>query len=160
MDNLLVQNELIKKEADEILTKTGLLSILNLFGTAHISGSYALNLMTWRDLDIYLEAENISTSDFFRLGQKIEAVFNPIKMSFRNEILAKTKGLPNGLYWGVYLGNERLGAWKIDVWAVKPFECKRLLHYCNTIQEKLTPEKSFQILNIKSKCWQDPDYLR
>ena len=69
MDNsLLVQNDLIKKEADEILTGKRLLSILNLFGTPHISGSYALNLMTWRDLDIYLEVENISKSDFFILG--------------------------------------------------------------------------------------------
>ena len=161
MDNsLLVQNDLIKKEADEILTGKRLLSILNLFGTPHISGSYALNLMTWRDLDIYLEVENISKSDFFILGKKIEAIFNPIKMSFRNEIIGKTKGLPNGLYWGIYLGNERLGAWKIDIWAVKSFECKRLLNYCTTIQKKLTPENSFQILNIKSRCWQDPEYRR
>ena len=161
MDNsFLIQNELIKKEADEILSKKGLLSILNLFGTAHISGSYALNLMTWRDLDVYLEVENMSTTDFFLLGQKIEAIFNPIKMSFRNEIIANTKGLPHGLYWGIYLGNERSGDWKIDIWAVKPLEYERLLTYCTAIQKKLTPEKSFQILKIKSQCWQDPDYRR
>jgi hypothetical protein len=30
-------------------------------------------------------------------------------MSFRNELIAKTKGLPTGLYWGIYFGNERAG---------------------------------------------------
>ena len=104
--------------------------------------------------------ENISTSDFFSLGRKIEANFHPVKMSFRNEITGKTKGLPNGLYWGIYLGNERAGAWKIDVWAVNSFECKGLLSHCTAIQQKLTPENSFHILNIKSQCWQDPEYRR
>src|ERR1051326_8117974 len=128
--SLLAQNDLIKKEADEILHSKGLLQILNSFGTPHISGSYSLDLMTWRDLDIYLEAGNITTKDFFLLGEKIATALNPLKMSFRNEIIAKTKGLPNGLNWGIYLGNERAGAWKIDIWLVKESECIRLLNHC------------------------------
>ena len=161
MDNTpRILNELIKKEADEILTGKGLLSILNSYGLPHISGSYVLNLMTWRDLDMYLEVENITETDFFILGSKIASALKPIKMSFRNEIVGKTKGLPNGLYWGIYLGDERAGAWKIDIWAVNTTECQRLLSYCTDIQEKLTPAKSLQILNIKSQCWKDPEYRR
>src|SRR4051794_17411125 len=117
-ENLEDLNLSIKTEADEILLEKGLLNILNCFGIPHITGSYSLGLMTWRDLDVYLEVDNFSETDFFLLGSKICSVFTPIKMSFRNELLAKTKGLPSGLYWGVYLGNERAGAWKIDIWAV------------------------------------------
>jgi hypothetical protein len=155
-NSLLNLNSLIEKEAGEILYEKGLLNILNLFGKPHISGSYALDLMTWRDLDIYLEVENISETDLFVLGEKIATVFKPAKMHFRNELIAKTSGLPAGLYWGIYLGNELEGAWKIDVWAVKPAECKRLIEYCTAIKQKLTPATILQILDIKSQCWKDP----
>jgi hypothetical protein len=159
-NHLLQLNAAIKKEAGEILYEKGLLNILNLFGKPHISGSYALDLMTWRDLDIYLEADTISETEFFKLGGKICSAFNPVKMSFRNELIAKTKNLPKGLYWGIYLGNEREGAWKIDVWAVKPAESKRLIEYCTAIKQKLTPATILRILDIKSQCWKEPEYRR
>jgi hypothetical protein len=153
-------NTTIKQEADELLFEKGLFGILNQFGEPHISGSYSLDLMTWRDLDIYLEVEHISESDFFKLGGMIASAFSPVKMSFRNEKLAKTNGLPDGLYWGIYLGNERAGAWKIDVWAMDKSECNRLLKHCDLIQDDLTPDKAEIIMQIKSACWQDPEYRR
>ena len=159
-DPLLDLNLLIKKEADEILFEKGLFSILSSIGKPHISGSYALDLMTWRDLDIYLQSDNIPEADFFALGSKICTALTPVKMSFRNELIGKTKNLPAGLYWGIYLGNERAGAWKIDIWAVNSSECQRLIEYCTDIKQKLTPATSLQILKIKSDCWQDPEYRR
>ncbi len=157
---LLNLNSLIKKEADEILFEKGLFKLLSSFGTPHIHGSYALNLMTWRDLDIYLQADEISETDFFVLGSKICSVFAPVKMHFRNELIARTNGLPFGLYWGIYLGNERSGAWKIDIWTVNASECKRCNDYCVGIKKKLTPESILRILDIKSQCWKDPEYRR
>jgi hypothetical protein len=99
----------IKREADAILYEKGLINILHSFGTPYVHGSYLLDLMTWRDLDIYLQADDISIPDFFVLGERICSLFSPVKMSFRNELKAKTKGLPTGLYWGIYLGKERAG---------------------------------------------------
>jgi hypothetical protein len=153
-------NALIKSEADVILYEKGLFDILSSFGTPYVHGSYLLDLMTWRDLDIYLQVDGISSTDFFVLGERICSSFAPVKMSFRNELIAKTKGLPAGLYWGVYLGNERAGAWKIDIWAVTALECERLLQYCATIKEKLNPDAVQRILEIKSECWQDAEYRR
>jgi hypothetical protein len=153
-------NAIIKTEADVILYERGLIDILNLFGMPIVHGSYFLDLMTWRDLDIYLQVDNISISDFFALGERICDSFAPIKMSFRNELKAKTKGLPEGLYWGIYFGNERAGAWKIDIWAVSPSECQRLLQYCNSIKQRLTVETSQRIVAIKAECWQDAEFRR
>ena len=159
-DTLIGLNQLIKEEANEILNEKGLLSILKSYGEVHITGSYELNLMTWRDLDIYLEIENITETSFFVLGGKIAELLKPVKMSFRNETIAKTKGLPNGMYWGTYLGDERNGDWKIDVWAVTAAECQRLLKYCTLIKNKLTPVNSLQILYIKSKSWKNSQFRR
>lgn len=159
-DNLFIQNKMIKEEADMLLHEKKLLHILDAFGTPHASGSYALDLMTWRDLDIYLQADSISEERFFQLGSLLCNALSPARMQFRNELVAKTTGLPKGLYWGIYLGNEREGAWKIDIWAIGSGECERLLDYCNTIKRQLNENVSHTILDIKSQCWQDPEYRR
>src|SRR4051812_35350169 len=141
-------NVFIKKEADEILFEKGLIDILNSFGSPYIHGSYLLDLMTWRDLDIYLQVETISEPRFFELGERINSLLSPVKMSFRNETKSKTKGLPVGLYWGIYLGNERVGAWKIDIWVVTASECERLLQFSNNIKQKLSAETKEIIVDI------------
>lgn len=160
IDELNHINETIHREADDILYNKGLLSILKKFGAPHITGSYSLNLMTWRDLDIYLETENITEEDFFMLGKEINNALAPVKMSYRNERIVQTEGLPVGLYWGIYLGNERVGAWKIDLWGLDKKECQRRLKFCDDIAARLTPASRELILSIKSECWQDPEYRR
>lgn len=134
---LLQLNNAIKKEAEEILIKKGLMRVLYSYGVPHPSGSFELDLMTWRDLDIYLETSNFSETEFFKMGGEIAKLLDPVKMSYRNELIAKTDGLPSGLYWGIYLGNERTGAWKIDVWAIDSSEYIRLAGHCNSIKKKI-----------------------
>lgn len=159
-ENLLAIDASIRKEADEIIYGKGLHNILSGFGIPHYTGSYALYLMTWRDLDIYLESEDLPEEKFFGLGSRIATQFHPVKMSFRNERIAKTPGLPNGLYWGIYLGNERAGAWKIDVWGMDKGECQQRLEYCNDLLKRISDPDRLKILEIKSKCWQDTMYRR
>ncbi len=153
-------NQLIKEEAADILYRQELFAILSKYGVPYITGSYALNLMTWRDLDIYVQKEDMNEAEFFELGAEINKKFHPVKMSYRNERITQTIGLPLGLYWGVYFGNERKGAWKIDIWAVDEKECRQLLKFCDDIAAKLTPLSKQDILTIKSNCWQDPAYRR
>lgn len=159
-NNLIETDLLIRHEADEILHQKGLLSLLKKYGTPHIAGSYVLQLMTWRDLDIYLEADEIVETSFFRLGGQIASTLCPVKMHFRNELIAQSEGLPRGLYWGVYLGDERKGDWKIDIWALDGDQCQMAIDYGTDLARRLTPETRLSILDIKSQCWQDPNYRR
>ncbi len=69
-DSLTNLNSTIKAEADKFFLEHGLLDILNSFGIPHITGSYALGLMTWRDLDIYLQVDNFSRQTFLSSGVK------------------------------------------------------------------------------------------
>lgn len=105
----------IRTEADDIL-RSGLLSILDRHGEVHMVGSYVLGLMTWRDLDIHVVRENLDVRAFFDLGGEIARLLKPHRMHFRDESTVGTPGLPRGFYWGIYLGDERNGAWKIDIW--------------------------------------------
>ncbi len=154
------RDQAIRKEADELLGPKGLRSLLEDNGTPHVTGSYALHLMTWRDLDIYLEAPNLSEESFFRLGGRIASCLAPVRMSFRNERINRTPNLPLGLYWGVYLGDERKGAWKIDIWAVGTQECKRQLDFNQRLAAALTSSFRSKILSIKQACWKDPGYRK
>jgi hypothetical protein len=153
-------DQALRAEADELLWRKGLHPLLEKYGRVHVTGSYALKLMAWRDLDIYLVAGEISLPDFFHLGSQIALLLTPARMQFRNERVARTKGLPEGLYWGVYLDNEREGAWKIDIWAVHAEQFTRLDEFCKAIESKLTAQSRVQILEIKSECWKKPGYRR
>lgn len=160
MHPLLAQNERLKREADSLLLQNGVLAHLQQFGVPHVTGSYALDLMTWRDLDIYLQTDTITESAFFQLGAGLAERLQPLKMSYRNELRAQTPALPAGRYWGIYLGDERQGAWKVDVWVVGQQECQRLLAFVANIIRKLTPEAALRILQIKTACWQHSAYRR
>jgi hypothetical protein len=153
-------NEQLKEEAHVLLYGQGLHPILQSYGEVHHAGSYALDLMTWRDLDIFLEVEDLSLLPFFELGGRINEALQPVKMNFRNELAGGTTGLPYGLYWGICLGNESAGAWKIDIWAVESPECSRLLEYGDRLSEQLTEEARPAILEIKAACRKDPGYRR
>ncbi|WP_282139199.1 hypothetical protein [Rossellomorea aquimaris] len=142
-------NQEILNEAEEILYGLELFDILKKYGNPIVSGSYLLKLMTWRDLDIYLETDSIGTEDFFSLGKEISTKLNPSKMSFRNELIGKTPHLPKGLYWGVHtnLFNQQ---WKIDIWAVESEEVKQKQSGIEEIQFKIDNPKRQLILELKS----------
>ncbi|HEY0737251.1 MAG TPA: hypothetical protein VGD69_20200 [Herpetosiphonaceae bacterium] len=137
----------------------GLLRVASRYGAPHLSGSYVLNLMVWRDLDLYLEANDLNLASFFVLGGELADTLAPVRMRFRNERLAQTPGLPHGLYWGIYLGEARR-AWKIDLWLVDSSQYHVLQSTIETIAVRLTPSARRIILEIKTAIWNDPRYRR
>ena len=145
----------IRQEAHNLLHNHGLLALLEGFGTPRPHGSYALDLMAWRDLDIYLVTDNQSLADFFSLGANIASLLQPARMHFRNELLTRS-ALPNGLYWGVYLPGDP--GWKIDIWQVPQAEFERLIRYETQIEPRLTPEARRTIVYLKGCFWQHPLY--
>ena len=50
--NYFIQSQVIKKEADKFLANKKIQEILSKYGEVIFTGSYATDLMTWRDLDI------------------------------------------------------------------------------------------------------------
>ena len=152
-------DEELRNEADQLLG-CGLHAILNDYGDVHIIGSYDLHLMVWRDLDIHIVQPDLNRKRFFELGGRIANLLNPPRMHYRDETIAATEGLPRGLYWGVYLGDERDGAWKIDVWVTdaEGFEATRA--HGERIRERLSDATRAAILQIKSEVWRHPTYRR
>lgn len=152
-------NDEIRAEADRILG-SGLRRLLAEYGEVHVVGSYALQLMTWRDLDIHLVQEDSGIEVFFRLGGHIAALLHPHRMHFRDESLVRTPDLPQGLYWGVHLGDERRGAWKIDIWQTNRPGFESVRRFSEDIASRLNAHNRQTILAIKEACWVHPEYRR
>jgi len=150
----------LRAEAKSILEDHGLLNLLQTYGRVEVHGSYALDLMAWRDLDIYLCARTDRVAPFFELGARIAESLPVHRMHFRNELSETTDGLPEGFYWGIYLRDEPFGAWKIDLWAVEVDELDRLLEYQQGIARQLTPESRRLIIELKSRLYNHPEYRR
>lgn len=149
----------IRREADDIL-RSGLLTILGGHGDVHIVGSYVLGLMTWRDLDIHIVRENLEIKAFFDLGGEVATLLKPHRMHFRDESAIATPGLPRGYYWGIYLGDERAGAWKIDMWQTNRQAFDLVRRFGDDLSARLNDETRAAILAIKAACWQHPQYRR
>jgi len=157
---LIEQNNKIKAEADLILNDKGLLELLKKYGTPVVHGSYKHNLMTWRDLDIRLVSDDITKERFFELGVGLCKMFDPAAMHFKDWNQKNGAFSVEGYYWGVILGDERNGAWKIDIAAVTSAEQKRTAQIAEEMMSKLTDETREIIMEIKSVCWQDPQYRK
>ena len=149
----------IRREADEIL-HSGLLSVLGRHGEVHVVGSYTLGLLTWRDLDIHIVREHLDAGAFFDLGGEIAQLLQPHRMHFRDETRVGTPGLPPGLYWGIYLGEERQGAWKIDVWQTNQEAFESVRRFGEDLAARLDDTTRAVILDIKNACWRHPEYRR
>lgn len=152
-------NTEILDEASEILYTLGLYDSLKKYGNPQVSGSYSLKLMTWRDLDIYLDSDTLNNDIFFELGKEISIKLKPSKMNFRNELIGKTSHLPSGLYWGVhtnFFGHQ----WKIDIWAIGSEEIKKKLNDVEETKKKLDNIKRKSILELKNNLHSHPKYRK
>lgn len=159
LEDLSELDEALRSEADALL-RQGLHDVLASYGAVHIVGSYALQLMVWRDLDIHLIPACLDRREFFELGGRIAELLAPHRMQFRDEREVGTNGLPRGLYWGVYLRDERANAWKLDLWASGQEELDAVRSYSRRIQQRISPESRQSILEIKAACYQHPDYRK
>jgi hypothetical protein len=149
----------IQTEADDLL-QSGLQTMLARHGEVHVVGSYALGLMTWRDLDIHIVREDLDVRAFFGLGSEIASLLKPHRMHFRDESTVGTPGLPRGFYWGIYLGDERSGAWKIDIWQTDRQAFQLVRRFGDELSARLNDANRAVILAIKAACWRHPQYRR
>ena len=71
MSEILNFSQLIRKEADELLNKYQVVEALSKYGQVKFTGSYELDLMYKRDIDISLINDNLTVENFTRLGKEL-----------------------------------------------------------------------------------------
>ena len=84
MIEILDYSQAIKNEADELLRKYSIVEIIENFGQVKFTGSYELNLMYKKDIDISLINDNLSVQDFTHLGKELIDSLNTPSAYYRN----------------------------------------------------------------------------
>ena len=149
-----MDNDRLRAEADLLVQNCRLPQLLEPYSGWFIGGSYNYGLMCWRDLDVYVLDPHHDLKQCFKVGYEISERLSAKKSRFTNNL----GGQPNGFYWGIKLGDERKGAWKIDLWFLDQTGFDQHLEYCANLSAQLTPETRTAILTIKEAYWQRREY--
>jgi hypothetical protein len=148
--NFLQKSHAIKQEADKFLAKKKITEILSKYGEVIFTGSYATDLMTWRDLDIQLLiADSLQSQDvFLAIIKDLLPDHELDKVTLMNSTPNKYQSLPLGLYLG--LDYKITGIkWKVDIWTLEETYLVKDLALKSLILEKLTPDLKELILKVK-----------
>ncbi len=134
----------IYEKADDLMYNHGLLKLLQKYGDVHIVGSYTMGIMTWNDLDFYMDKSKLNTQNYYQLTSDI--LEKAIPIHFNGELDIKNKSAFLG--FETEMSGDR---WNIDIWWKDKVEIDDSIVYAHNIihliQEK--PELKNAIMKIK-----------
>jgi hypothetical protein len=143
----------LRAEAERLLT-LGLLDLLRRRCAATIVGSYALNLMTWRDLDLYGDATGLGMDDIYAIVHDIIPVYHPVWFE------AKEDDMGQGRCFFVGFETDVLesGRWNVDIWLLQKDVLDREIASLAQLRKEITPEIQQTILRLKAVLSSQGDY--
>lgn len=144
------------REAQVLLEQRGLRNLIEEYAPVYVVGSYTLELMVWRNLDLAMDAPDLTVAQFFELGRRITDLLTLWKMFFTDNRTYDSGRYPRGLYWGIRLGDIKQGAWKIDLWTFDSDECQSKVQECEALKARLTNQSREWIMDIKSRVFAKP----
>ncbi len=155
---IIAHSRSLQDEASDLLNTEGLLPILKSFGTTRVIGSYMLDTMTWRDIDISMKLPNEQdVALFFEIGRRIATKFQITRMSYSNHFIRNFPGFDHGLYWGIRLRYAER-EWKIDLWGYGETDYNKHMEDFDMLHKEIQQADRTAILHIKHAISQRPDY--
>lgn len=140
---------MLRDEATELLQECGLLSLISSHGRTRVVGSYDLDLMTWRDIDISLRLPvERDVATFFSIGDAMANRFETIRASYSNMLLRKDQVFESGLYWGIRL-LHRGQTWKVDLWGFSEKEYAEKMAAYEKLRQTVDSADRLAVLRIK-----------
>lgn len=154
---LLRLDEALRREADRLLSASGLGDILRQHGFIPV-GSYIMRTMTWRDLDFERTEEAPDWSRHWELGARLARIVGVWKLSCA-DAYRQPGSTDNGLYWGLRLSEPAGGsAWKVDLWTARAEEFARGSPNRDRWASLLAEDARLHILAIKEAVCGLPEY--
>lgn len=142
------KNQELKKQADRILFEEGLNTIFSSLGETIYVGSYSMDLLAWRDIDLNIVVEKSKQLDAAKkLFQEMIDKPDLDRIKLYKDLLKKYRGqMPDSIYLGmVYKG------WKFDVHFVEKSEVEKTLNRQKAFLNAMTSETRELILEIKNE---------
>jgi len=145
--NYFEKQKKLHKQAEKILKDLNLIEVLKKYGVPKIVGSYALELMSWPDIDIVVITEP-NYKHYLNLVNYLfekEDIYSLNLQDFRKSIYPDR---PQGIYCGISYIVKPNTFWKIDVWF---FPDVKAFDVINEVKSKLTDINRAIILKIKNE---------
>ena len=156
MHPLIEQSRKIKDAADRILHDDGLEEILCNYGEVHYVGSYEIDLMLKKDIDISLINPSLTLKEFHQLAFEASSLLHPHSMHFRDTRVKPIQYRPpHALYWAFEFAD-----WNIDLWLVEKEYYLESVDYMNRVKQSLDDLKKITILDIKNRALNSGQYGR
>lgn len=146
MDNLLEYSRRVKKEADELLSESNIIKELDGLGMVKVGGSYDLDLMYDRDLDIFVNQTRLTRKTAESLLNKLLLQDYFWGYKFYDFVKYRSGWGPKSYYLGLrknFKGND----WKIDVWLF-PYDLPTEDPLVMEIK-KMTEDQKLTLLKLK-----------
>lgn len=134
----------IRDKADELIYQSGLMEILQKYGTVSIVGSYKMEVMTWNDLDIYLDIAEFSSDKYYDMVSELIGMLSPVRFDGFMETDKKL----------IFLGLETKmtgESWNIDIWWKDKADIEDSMAYACELIKKMeqNPELKKAVIKIK-----------
>lgn len=136
----------IQEKADAFLAQKNIINILYKYGVPTIVGSYRMQIMTWNDLDFYMNLADFDIDRYYGLVNELINVLKPIRFD----------GICNPDKKLFFLGMEVLHEeerWNIDIWWKRESEIADSVSYANDLiaQMQSHPELKDAVIRIKQE---------
>lgn len=143
----------LKQQALTILEDSKIISQFAKYGKIKITGSLALDLMVWPDIDVQIQLHHADDrvkifTDFSYLLLGNSNVRSVKLINFTPERDSK---MPIGMYLGIEYKHSDNTKWKIDLWSLDQEDAQQNSEYIEKIQNRLNIENKQLILYWKHK---------
>lgn len=148
----------LRQEALDLITGSGMAALLQQqFGRPMIVGSVALDLMTWRDIDIYVPLDPAERDRFIAVLPPLFATLGghghvPYRISYNDEWVRPRGDYGQGYYLGLRIAAVDGSEWKVDLWAWEPRTYDRKLSEFALLDERLQGADRALVLRLKSEA--------
>jgi len=150
----------IRTNAKHVLEKKNIETSLENYGELFFTGSYALDLMTWNDIDMQLvlkdDVDPINVlGEFYRQITKDPGFIEAQMISFKGKYKPK---MPRGVYLGIKLDfPEHGGVWKLDLWVLAKADFEKNRSLIEELKSKLDSETRKFVLELKHEMMTGSD---
>jgi len=159
--DLLARQDALQSEASAVLSDLDILAHLGHAGEVAAIGSYALGLMVWRDIDLYVYCASLSADRAFAAVRPLASHPRVVRLNFDNwSGPNRTPAFPDGYYWGVRYRAAAEREWKLDLWFLPDDTPRKEAALAAAMDRQLTPETRCAILSLKDLWHRSPSYGR
>lgn len=159
----------LHQKATDFIKNAAFFQAMCSLGEVIFTGSYALDIMTWPDIDVQLKLGNTSNAlqALAHLSEILLQDPKTIRFQYVNFKDYPRSTLPKGLCIGAQISDSALkelnqSYWKIDFWILEEKDFEQNKEFMAQLKEKMTPAHKKLIMHYKedwTQRWGRPPQL-